>query len=48
MEHRYDSINLLQFFARNVQPEVEGLGELGPDLLAGSGCYVCVGLKEDL
>lgn len=48
MEHRYDSVNPLQFLLGNVQPEVEGLGELGSDLLAGSGCHVCVGFEEDL
>ena len=48
VEHRYDLINPLEFFPRDVQPEVEGLGELGSNLLAWSGCYVCVGFEEDL
>jgi len=48
VEHRHDSIDSLQFLPRNVQPEVEGLGELSTDLLAGSGCYVCVRFEEDL
>lgn len=48
MEHRYDPINPLQFFPRDVQPEVEGLGELRSDLLARSGCYMRVRFKEDL
>lgn len=48
MKHGYDPINPLQFFRRDVQPHVEGLGEFRPDLLAGNGGYVCVWLKEDL
>jgi hypothetical protein len=48
MQHGDDSIDPLQFVPRNVQPEVEGLGELGPDLFARSGCYVRVRFKEDL
>jgi hypothetical protein len=48
VEHRYDSIDPLQLFARDIQPEVEGLGELRTDLLARSGCYVRVRFKEDL
>jgi len=48
MEHRYDTINLFEFLSRNVQPEVECLGELRSDLLARSGREVCVGFEEDL
>ena len=48
MEHGHDSIDSLQFLPRNVQPEVEGLGELCSDLLSRSGCYVRVGFEEDL
>jgi len=48
MQHRHDPINPLQFLPRNVQPEVERLGELRSDFLARSGRYVCVGFEEDL
>ena len=48
MEHCYDSINPLQFLPRDVQPEVEGLGEPRSDLLARSGRDVCVRFKKDL
>ena len=48
MEHPDDSINLLQFLLRDVQPEVEGLGELCSDLLARGGRYVRVRFEKDL
>ena len=48
MEHGYDSVDLQQFLPGNIQPEVERLGELRSDFLAGGRRDVGVGFKEDL